>query len=375
LSVWSNLFTKNGLFPKSKQFGPIGLDIRSHSLNMVQVSWDSESRKTTIHVAISLPLPCSVEELLASPSQFKKIIADTLKNYHFVGKRCVSTLPTNHVKLKHINYTQQKNQDNNEAILSFLRELLGEKLESSVIDIIPIRAEYEKQLSRQAIVAIADRSDVEHYLGLLDRCGIDVDAIEVGPIAIRRLIVAMNPNEKQSKILTINVGQDSTYLTLIWGRRILLDRKVAFGTNTIVDAVVKELDISKAVANTLLDKYGFEQPANLTADQQNMAQVLHDIEIPIITILSMSIRDVLLYAASETRGGGIDSIYLLGAIRRWQGSDALLQKSLSVPVKVIDSLYGFELGNGLHGPDIKNDDLSGIAVATGMALRGLITNV
>lgn len=375
MSAWAKLFSKITLPSKHNQRGPIGFEIRSHSLNIVQVFLDGNSSKPKVLAAVSLPLTCSYEELLASPALFKKMIADALKAHPFVGKRCVSTLPAHKVRLKHIAYEQKPNQDHMQAILPSLRELLGKKLESSVIDTIPIRSEYANTLSRSAIVAIADRADVDNYLGLLAGCGLEVDALEVGPIAIRRLITAMNPDEEQSKILTMNVGQEKTFLTIIWGRRILLDREVLFGLTTLVNAVATELNVSEEDASDLLDKHGFELSKDLAADQQAMVGVLRDIVLPLVTKLSDKIRDVLLYMASETRGEGVDSIFLLGSIAHLRGPDTLLQQMLSVPVQVINPLYGFEMEGEQGSVDINQDEISGIAVATGMALRGLVSNV
>lgn len=379
MNTWTRLSSKLSLFSKP-QSGPIGLDIRTHSLNMVQVVVDGKSEKPVVHVAVSLPLPCSSAELLASPALFKKTVSSALKSYPFIGKRCVTTLPANKVRLKHLSFEQQPKQDEMQAILPRLRELLGDKLETSVIDYIPIRPEHEMQVSRSAIVAITARSDMNTYLDLLASCGVDVDAIEVGPLAIRRLIAAMNPDDQHTKIMAMNVGRKKSYLTVIWGRRILLDREIAFGLETMVDAVASELNITKQAASDLLDKYGFELSADQQSvavehDQQDMVRMLNDIVMPIFTTLSGRIRDVLLYTASETRGGGIDAIYLLGSITHWQGIDARLQQILSVPVQVIDPLYGFESKTSPIIPDLQHDEMSGIAVATGMALRGVMTDV
>lgn len=380
MSAWDRLTNKLSIFSKPK-VGPIGLDIRSHSLNMVQVVIDKKSLKPRVHVAVSLPLPCSSAELFASPALFKKTICGALKLHPFIGKRCVTTLPANKVRLKHISFEQQAKQSDMQAMLPRLQELLGNKLESSVIDYIPIRPEHEKQLSRSAIIAITERTDMNAYLGLLDSCQIDVDAVEIGPLAIRRLIAAMNPEQQQAKVMTMNVGRQKSYLTVIWGRRILLDREVAFGLDNVVNVVAAELDITEQDASDLLDKYGFELPGNpdravdIDSDQKDMTRMLNDIVMPLFTTLASRIRDVLLYTASETRGGGIDVIYLLGSITHWHGIDARLQQILSMPVQVIDPLYGFEWKNNPQTPSEKHDDMSSIAVATGMALRGVITNV
>lgn len=367
-----------GQFPfsfKRAEMGPIGIDIRSHSLNLVQMSLQDNDTAPTIQVAVSIPLPHGSAEILASPKLFKQTLSRAFKDYPVVGKRCVTTLPGNQVKLQHMAYESNPKQDDMQALLPRLRELLGDKLESTVIDYIPIRSENGNQTSRSAIVATTARSDVERYLKLLNDCGIEVDSIEVGPLSLRRLIAAMNPDDFETKILTMNVCYEKSYLTVIWGRRILLDREVNFGLKDVLDAVASELNLTTQKATDLLNKYGFDYAVtdnDRASESEEMHQMLKTIVSPVFTKFAAKIRDVLLYIASETRGGGIDEVYVLGSIAHWHGIGGLLQQTSSIPVKVIDPFYGFARN---EDSATNLTDLSGLAVAAGMSLKGLVTDV
>ena len=364
----------------ASQVGAIGLDIRASCLNMVQMSLKGKDSMPTIRAVVSLPLPCDREELLASPTVLKKLISGALKKHGFLGKRCISTLPANKISLRNMSFElKTEQQDDMQALYPRLRELLGDKLESSVIDYIPIRPENKKQLSRAALVAITDRSEVDAYLNLINQSGLEVDALEVGPLAIRRLVAGMNPDDHDSKLLVMNVGETKSYLTVIWGRRILLDKEVPFGRNSIISTLVKELTVSEGAAERLLNKYGFDTAFDEQTDSQgdevdhhDMVRMLSEIVTPIVTELASKIRDVLLYTAAETHGGGIDSIYLMGSIAHFKGIDTLLSRILSEKIDVINPFYGFN-GDGKQQCSVSNNvEVSSIAVATGMSLRGLI---
>jgi Tfp pilus assembly PilM family ATPase len=98
-----------------------------------------------------------------------------------------------------------------------------------------------------------------------------------------------------------------------------------------------------------------------------MAQILK----PQFLTLVDEIKRVCLYAASETRGGAVTKVYLLGSIARWPGSENLLASLSGVDVaKIPDPLALFPSddngdtgGKGLAAPEI--------VVATGAALRGM----
>lgn len=364
---------------RGENIGPIGLEVRAYSLNMVQMALKKDTGLPFIRAAVSLTLPCAREELLASPKMLSRLINDALKENKFIGKRCVSTLPADKVSLRNMSYDRPANIDDMQAIYPRLRELLGDKLDSSVIDLIRIRPHNEKQISRSALVAITSRTDVNSYLNLLGGCGLDVDAIEVGPLAIRRLISGMNPTDQQSKFLVINVGHHKAFLTVIWGRRILLDKEVNFGSDTVVAAVAKELHMSEQAALDLVNKYGFNVRAPTEeivhidqAEEKDMSRMLSEIATPVLTGLTAKLRDVLMHTAAETRGGGIDCIYLLGSVAHWTGIDTLLHRILIEPIKVIDPFYGFDAQQDQQSFNSESEEASSIAVATGLSLRGMI---
>ena len=377
---WLEKVLKSASLPsRSKRIGPIGLEVRAYSLNMVQLALKKDDGLPVIHSAASVPLPCDRETLLASPKLLSNLVNKALKQNNFIGKRCVSTIPANKVSLRNMSYDRLAKQNDMQALYPRLRELLGEKLESSVIDLIPIRPHNEKQISRSALVAITTRNDVDTYLSALDRCGLDVDSIEVGPIAIRRLISGMNPADKQSKILVINVGHHKSYLTVIWGRRILLDKEVSFGLNTVVLAIAKELDVTEQAALNLLNKYGFDAQNETDstiqieqAEEKGMSQMLSEIVTAVFTQLAANLRDVLMYTAAETRGGGIDCIYLMGSVAHWPGVDTLLHRMLVEPIKIINPFYGFSTECEQKNFNPNSVEASTIAVATGLALKGMI---
>ena len=77
---------------------------------------------------------------------------------------------------------------------------------------------------------------------------------------------------------------------------------------------------------------------------------------------------MLIYTASETQGTGIDKIYVLGGVSRWQGVDTYLSKLISRPVTKIHPFFGFQV-NDSSMQISELDPISGISVATGLSLR------
>jgi Tfp pilus assembly PilM family ATPase len=75
--------------------------------------------------------------------------------------------------------------------------------------------------------------------------------------------------------------------------------------------------------------------------------------------------------ASQTHGESVERIYLLGSVARWHGVDQLLNTLLTLPVETIPNpLNRFSLSAATQG-GAETDAVPELAVATGLALRGL----
>jgi len=80
----------------------------------------------------------------------------------------------------------------------------------------------------------------------------------------------------------------------------------------------------------------------------------------------------LIYAASQTHGESVSRIFLLGGIARWVGADAFLQKMIELPVQIIPNpLKTFPARKGAN-TEVEESSVPEIAVAAGLALRGMV---
>lgn len=355
----------------------IGFDLGLEKLNMVQV--DKVAGQTKIHAALSDYHDASYETLLAEPEKMKALIKRSLEKMPFIGREVVSSMPNSKLQLLFLNYPCKSGQSEQEALLAALKNQLDKDLNDFVIDFMPIKPTNHILHQRMALVALARRPDVEDYLDLLKSCGLKVAALEIGPIAIRRLITAMSNGNDSKKVLAINFGTQKSFLTVLWNGDILLDRELNFGLDTVVNALARTLEIDHKTALRMLHYYGLAEQSMDSQDppeapvqdeiNMNFKEIINDILHPIFSQLADQIREVLVYIASETRGGAVELIYLMGSVARLKGGEKIIGKLISIPVMPLNPFYGFAVDDGLDCYDDLGP-LSGIAVATGLALRG-----
>ena len=357
----------------------IGFDLGLEKLNMVQVNY--RYGQPTVHAAASDYHNSNLAEILDNPDSFKKLVKNCLKSRKFTGRKVVSSVPSHFLKLLFLNYQLGKNENDTDALLSALKRRVDTDLNEYVIDYLPIKPEATERNDRMALVAMTKNDFVEEYLDLLTDCGLEVTALEIGPVAIRRLINAMAINGQPQKILTVNFGTNRSYLTVIWNNELLFDRKIDFGMDTVLTVVARAFDAPVKTALEVLHKYGLDEPNRPTYaegseyaeiddnnDDSSIKNTIYDILNPSFVSLAAEIRDIVVYIASETRGGAVDQIYLMGSLARLSGIDNVMDKLISIPVKTINPFYGIkvdDVSNTLYdlGP------VAGVAVATGLALR------
>lgn len=346
--------------------GPIGLDFGTERVNLVQFS---RGRTPMVRAAASVAYASDRDTLLDDSRELAGLLEPVLRRNGFSGRRVVVALPPGRVTLRFVPYKRTTGQDDATAIVAALADQRA-GLGDAVLDYLPIRPKSEEQAERAALVAHAPRAAVTALLDVLARARLDVVALEVGPVAIKRLIGAVHDHAEGSKIMCINFGTRASFVTALWDRELLLDRNVDFGREHVLGVLQEALEVSEKEAVRLLERYGIGVTPATGGAGAEFAHALHDILMPVFLGLAEQIKKVLVYTAAETRGGAIDRVYLLGSIARWPGVDRLLERMVAVPVETINPFYGFRSVAG--GPvDAQFEPLPGIAVAAGLALRGM----
>lgn len=363
------------LLPGAGKGFAIGLDMGPDRLNLVQM--ELVAGRPCIRAIASLPYPCPREELQQHPQRLKLLLKQAYARQPFRGKRVVSCLPTDQIKIITVSYRCGEGQTDATAIVAELRERLKGDLDGMVVDFMNLRQEETDAGKRDALVALAPRDKVVAYLDMLTGAGLEVDALDVGPAALARLVShagALNSAEfpLSPNVLLVNFGADSSFLTVIWGRRLMLDRAVEFSENRMLSCLKQVLDMPEELAIRLL----YEKNAPLSIENgspDEASQMVAEVLRPEIAPLLQEINKTLVYMASRTRGKLVDRIYLSGRAACYPGILNCLREKLKVPVEILDPVTVFASKHG-HPHEEGLGTVAGIALTTGLALRGVPTN-
>ncbi|MDH3430112.1 MAG: pilus assembly protein PilM [Gammaproteobacteria bacterium] len=358
-----------------KAIGPIGIDFGLEAVHFVQLA-TAAGQAPVVHARASLPFGCPRREVLANPHQFRSLIKRAITADKFYGRKAVIAIPAGMFRTISINYQAVGGKDAEAAaVLRVMKDRLDGDLADYVLDYLPVKSR-SKNDERLALVAVSERGPIVQFLEFARKARLVVEALEIGPVAISRLVGALAQESGSENVLVINSGRRASYLTVISGNDLLFDQEVAFGEYSLIQQAAETLDMPEDMARDLILRSGVQSGANADSvanaiDEAGLVSTISEILKPQFLKLVEEIKRVCLYAASETRGGAVARVYLLGSIARWPGSDALLSSLTGVGVeKIPDPLAlfpskdeGGKPGRGASAPEI--------VVATGAALRGL----
>ncbi|MDH3374181.1 MAG: pilus assembly protein PilM [Gammaproteobacteria bacterium] len=358
----------------SVKVGPIGIDFALEAIHLVQLE-KAVGKPPTVRARVSLPFDGSRRKLLKNSHQFRTLIKRALNADRFYGRKAVIAIPPGMFRTISINYRSAPGRhQESAAILKVMQDRLDGDLTDYVLDYLPVKSR-SKNDERLALVAVSERQPIVDFLERARRARLDVQALEIGPVAISRVIGELSLESGSDNVLVINSGRSSSYLTVISGTDLLFDQEVAFGENSLIRQAAETLDMSEEMARDLILRAGV-QSANpgdaveATIAEAGLVNTISEILKPQFLKLVAEIKRVCLYAAAETRGGVVGQVYLLGSIARWPGTAGLLSAltgtnvaKIPDPLALFPSSPGKSPAAGTVAPEV--------VVATGAALRGM----
>ena len=353
--------------------GGIGLELSQSALHLVQLG-KRPDQSLFLHARASVPFPIATLTESGGRRALREALRTAREQGPFKGRHAVVAMPAGQFRTMSVNYRLPSDQLEDQTIAQIMNERLDGPLSDYVIDYIPVRAN-ARDAEKLAIVAVSRRDDVMRLLGALHDAGLFVDALEIAPVALRRLANTVN-SDVTDMTMILNTGQRRTYLTLLSGRRLLLDQAIEIGEIHLVETLADALDLEPTQARDLLLRTGLHPGATNHWDghhegETGIFNTLLEILRPKFLELVDQTDQAFMYAAAQTRGGGDARILFLGAMARWPGCDEVISGMTQLPViKLPDA--------GAPFPDVGGDApqtgnaRAEYAVASGLALRGLI---
>ena len=345
---------------RERSLGPIGFEFTDDKIRLVQFQAGEEGLGIRALSELNVEEPDNEREL-------RKLVRGGIRSAGFRGRKIVTALPPDRLKLMVVNYELDGHSTDEDKILELVEQRSPTGLDEAVIDYLPIRGEQEKA-ERSALVALASEDEVVEYLELMRRIGLEVEALEIVPVAVRRLATwPPTLHSGENTMLLYSTGSSSD-LTVLWGRRLILYRSVNFGHETPIATLCRVLDVPETAARILLERslrhLRGESSTEGAREDMEAARTAREILRPCFVELAEEITQALTYTESRLQGERINLLLLAGSIGNWVGIQNLFQEYMPLPVEVLDPLKCVPSRHGI-------ERRFGMEVAAGLGLRGM----
>ena len=203
------------------------------------------------------------------------------------------------------------------------------------------------------------REDIAAVLEHFSAVGIDVDIVQMSPLALYNFMSFDGQAAPEGATLLADIGADKTDLVVSDGPRIWT-RTIQIGGNNFTEALVRSFKLSFAKADKL----------KRTAASSKYARQIFQAMRPVFADLVQEAQRSVGYYTSLHRDARFKRLLGLGNGFRLPGLQKFLEQNLGMPVVRIDNYNKLKPAPGVNTP-VFTDNVMSFAVSYGLALQGV----
>lgn len=211
------------------------------------------------------------------------------------------------------------------------------------------------------------REQVQKALEPLIAAGIDVDILQLSPMALANMLIfdqlpdptTIDPLEPPPSVVLVSMGVDATDLVVTNGLRIW-QRSMPIGGNNFTKSLVQGMKLTFAKA---------EQLKRNAARAENAKDVFNAMK-PVFNEFTSELQRSLNYFTGSDRSARIGKVLLLGNASKLKGLADFVSKQLGVEVHRLDTYRGLDGADVTAAPTFKENRLA-FGTAYGLALQGV----
>jgi len=208
------------------------------------------------------------------------------------------------------------------------------------------------------------REQVYKALAPLTDAGIDVDVLQLSPVALANMLVfdqlpdpaTADPMNPPDSIVLVSSGVDTTDIVITNGFRIW-QRSMPIGGNAFTKAIVQGMKLTFAKAEHL------KRNAVKAEDPKMVFKVMR----PVFNEFASELQRSLNYFTGTDRNAKIGKVYLLGNAVKLRGLSDFVSKQLQIDVQRLESFRGLD-GPGASSSAFRENKLA-FGTAYGLAVQ------
>ncbi len=349
------------MFGKKKSVA--GLDIGSSSIKMVELDGKLNNLNLVSLGFENLPADTIIDGQIMELNVVSDVIQSVCSNHQVNASSVVTGVSGHSVILKNIVLPPMTREELEESIDWHAEEHIPYDLADVSLD---YQITSETPEATNVLIAACKRERIDNIKQAIQLAGKTPVVIDVDTFALQNCY-EVNYNPAEDDVVTLlNIGASTMNVNIVKGTRSLFTRDITVGGSQFTDVLQRSLGLNfqqaEAVKRGVVDAVDGIEEKSIEPLMNNVTE-----------IVAMEIQKTFDFyrATTEDNETMVQKILISGGGSKLAGLAEELSQRLELPVEVLDPFRNIKIDNKKFDPDYLKEIVPEMAVAVGLAVRGV----
>lgn len=340
-----------------------GLDVGSSSIKMVELDGKANNLNLVSLGFENLPGDTIIDGQIMELNTVSDVIQNLCANHQVKAEQVVTGVSGHSVIIKNIVLPPMSREELEESIDWHAEEHIPYDLADVSLD---YQVTAETADATHVLIAACKRERIDNIRQAIQLSGRQPVIIDVDTFALQNCYeVNYQPNDSQVVTL-LNIGASTMNVNIVKGTRSLFTRDITVGGSQFTDVLQRGLGLSFQQAEAI--KRGVPNAAP-GVEEKSIEPLMHNVT----EIVANEIQKTFDFyrATTEDNQTTVQKILISGGGSKLQGFAQELSARLELPVEVLNPFRNIKVDSRKFDPEYVSEIMPEMAVAVGLAIRGV----
>ncbi len=349
------------LFSKKKSVA--GLDVGSSSIKVVELEGKMGNLNLLSVGYENLPGDTVVDGQIMELNTVAEVIQNICSNHQIKATKVVTGVSGHSVIIKNIVLPPMSRDELQESIDWHAEEHIPYDLADVSLD---YHITSETSEATNVLIVACKRERIDNMKQAIQLSGKQPVIIDVDTFALQNCYEVNYQPSPTDVVTLLNIGASTMNINIVQGNNSLFTRDITVGGSQFTDVLQRSLGISFQQAEAV--KRGVNDAAQ-GVEEKSIVPLMENV----METVAMEIQKTFdFYRATADDGGvAVKKILISGGGSKLDGLPQQLSARLELPVEVLDPFRQIKVDTRKFDPDYLSEIMPEMAVAVGLALRGV----
>ena len=340
-----------------------GLDVGSSSVKMVELEGKANNLNLVSFGFENLPSDTIIDGQIMELNVVSDVIQSVCNTHQMNADKVVTGVSGHSVIIKNIVLPPMSREELEESIDWHAEEHITYDLADVSLD---YHVTAETPEATHVLIAACKRERIDNIKQAIQLSGRTPVVIDVDTFALQNCY-EVNYQPSDSQVVTLlNIGASTMNVNIVKGTRSLFSRDITVGGSQFTDVLQRSLGLNYQQAEAV--KRGVANAAE-GVEEKSIEPLMNNVT----EIVAMEIQKTFDFyrATTEDNQTVVQKILISGGGSKLNGLAAELSRRLELPVEVLNPFKNINVDSNKFDPAYLNEIMPEMAVAVGLAVRGV----